>query len=87
MAKKAAKVAEKAGRKAKKKATKDKANKISEANPASPSNQRQNFSIRKIDNGYITSRSGYGKGGQYFERETFTRSQPKIVIGDKGGGK
>lgn len=85
MAKKAVKVAEKVGRKAKKKARKAAG---AETGPiAAPSNQRQNFSIRKIDNGYVTSRSGYGKGGQYFERETFTRVKPKIVMGDKGGDK
>lgn len=43
-----------------------------------PPNDR-NVCIRKIANGYVLRESG-SRNGQYFERETFTRTQPKIVV-------
>lgn len=46
--------------------------------PVSPRSDR-NVCIRKIANGYVLRESG-SRGGQYFERETFTRTQPKIVV-------
>lgn len=39
----------------------------------------RNVCIRKIANGYVLRESGVRKG-EYFERETFTRTQPKIVV-------
>lgn len=42
--------------------------------------QSVSISVRKIDNGYLTRRSEY-RNGDYVERETFTPSKPKIVIG------
>jgi hypothetical protein len=53
-----------------------------------PSSQQQNISIRKIDNGYVVSRSEYRRG-QYVERQTYTPSKPQIQIANapKGGNK
>lgn len=49
-----------------------------------PSNRRD-VCIRKIDNGYVLTESGM-RAGQYFQRETYSRSQPKITIGGSGKG-
>jgi len=50
------------------------------AGPAYPKpRDDRNVCIRKIANGYVLRESGVRKG-QYFERETFTRTQPKIVV-------
>lgn len=43
--------------------------------------QSVSISVRKIDNGYLTRRSEVSRTGEYIERETFTPSKPKIVIG------
>lgn len=55
---------------------------------AGPSNEQQNISIRKIDNGYVVSQSQY-KAGQYVERQTYTPTKPQINIANapKGGSK
>lgn len=51
--------------------------------PVAPRADR-NVCIRRIANGYVLRESGV-RSGQYFERETFTRTQPKVVIsGPKG---
>lgn len=56
-----------------------------DAGPAMPAPRAdRNVCIRKIANGYVLRESGT-RSGQYFERETFTRVQPKIVVsGTKG---
>jgi hypothetical protein len=54
------------------------------ASPCMPSDRRD-ISVRKISNGYIVSESGY-RGGQYSSRETFTSTQPKVVV-DKAKSK
>jgi hypothetical protein len=51
------------------------------AGPAYPAPRAdRNVCIRKIANGYVLRESGTRKG-EYFERETFTRTAPKLVIG------
>lgn len=83
MAKKATKAAKgKPVAKGKPAAKKSKASKGVEtmAGPVSPGNLRQNITIRKIQNGYVTSQSGY-RGEKYVERETFTKAKPRVVIG------
>lgn len=54
--------------------------KKSEALSSPSRDQSVSISVRKIDNGYLTSRSEY-RNGNYVSRETFTPSKPKIIIG------
>lgn len=68
------------GKAAKSKAGKPKkASNTTPVDAVSPNNQRQSITIRKIANGYVTSKSGYSKG-QYVERETFSRTAPRVVV-------
>lgn len=46
--------------------------------PVAPRDDR-NVCIRKIANGYVLRESGVRRG-EYFERETYTRTQPQIVV-------
>lgn len=45
-----------------------------------PSNEQENISIKKIDNGYLVSRSSYNQRGQYVERQVYTPSKPQIEV-------
>lgn len=45
-----------------------------------PDHQHASVSVRKIDNGYIISRSHDGPKGEYKHTETFTAKRPKISI-------
>lgn len=77
MAKRAAKAAKKSVAKGK---AKSKSSKPEALSAGAPSNAQQSISIRKIDNGYVTSMSGY-RGDKYFQRESFSKAKPKVVIG------
>jgi hypothetical protein len=48
---------------------------------ASPSPYRESHhvSVRKIDNGYVTSHSGY-KGDKHYERESYHPKKPTIKL-------
>jgi hypothetical protein len=47
------------------------------AMPSGP--DRQHLTIRQISNGYIVNESGV-KNGKYFEKETFTKTKPKVTM-------
>jgi hypothetical protein len=46
-----------------------------------PETQNETLRIRKIDNGFIVSRSGVDKKGNWKESETFSPVKPAVVIG------
>ena len=45
-----------------------------------PESDRENISIRKIDNGFIVSRDGVDKKGNWKESETFSPTKPVVQI-------
>lgn len=45
----------------------------------SPYRESHHVSVRKIDNGYVTSHSGY-KGDKHYERETYHPKKPSITL-------
>lgn len=52
-----------------------------EQSPVGPAMVRdEHISIRKISNGYLLRESGTDRTGQYFEKETFTKTKPKVTI-------
>jgi len=46
-----------------------------------PSTQNESIRIRKIDNGYIVSRDGMDKKGNYRQSEVFSPTKPDVIIG------
>lgn len=46
---------------------------------ASPYRESHHVSVRKIDNGYVTSHSGY-KGDKHYEREMYHPKKPSIKL-------
>ena len=46
-----------------------------------PSTQSETVHIRKIDNGYIVSRDGMDKKGNYKQSEVFSPTKPDVIIG------
>lgn len=62
------------------KATTKKLNASLTADLAPVRSDRRDVSIRKINNGYVLTESGT-RAGKYFQRETYTPKQPKIVVG------
>ena len=46
-----------------------------------PASQNESIRIRKIDNGYIVSRDGMDKKGNYKQSEVFSPTKPDVIIG------
>lgn len=44
--------------------------------------ERMDVQVRKISNGYLVTQSSY-KGDTFQERETFTKTKPKITMGSE----
>jgi hypothetical protein len=49
-----------------------------------PTDERTTVNIRKIENGFIVSKSGVGPKGEYFSKETYTPAKPEIVVQSPG---
>jgi len=47
---------------------------------AMPSDERESIRIRKIDNGFIVSRDGVDKKGNWKQSETFSPTKPVVQI-------
>lgn len=66
-------------------AKKAKSSKKGDAIPQPSANdESRNISIRKIENGYIVSESGYDQRRGYTSRDTYVPGKPVISISHKG---